>query len=74
MGKSNVNPGQYKTAGRERQGEDVTQEQHTQEYAQAKAEQRKAGRSKSTTNPIPGTAPVAKAGRTTSSKAKKKRR
>ena len=35
--KSNVNPDHYKTAGRERQGEDIAQEQHRQEYAQAKA-------------------------------------
>ena len=34
--KSNVNPNHYKTAGRERQGEDVLQELHKQKYAQAK--------------------------------------
>jgi hypothetical protein len=35
--KSNVNPDYYKTAGREPMGRDVVQEVHRQEYAQAKA-------------------------------------
>lgn len=67
--KSNVNPDHYKTAGRERQGEDIAQEQHRQEYAQAKAAQRKASRGKSTPNLIPGAPPIGKSG-----KAKKKKR
>lgn len=67
--KSNVNPDHYKTAGRERQGEDTAHEQNRQEYAQAKAVQRKASRGKSTPNLIPGAPPVTKAGKT-----KKKRR
>lgn len=58
--KSNVNPDHYKTAGRERQGEDIAQEQHRQEYAQAKAAQRKASRGKSAPNLIPGAAPMGK--------------
>jgi hypothetical protein len=59
--KSNVNPDHYKTAGRERQGEDIAQEQHRQKYAQAKAAQRKASRGKSAANLIPGAPPTAKA-------------
>lgn len=35
--KNNVNPDHYKTRGRERQGEDILQEVHKQEYAQAQA-------------------------------------
>lgn len=35
--KNNVNPNHYKVAGRDRQGEDVLQEVHKQEYAQAQA-------------------------------------
>lgn len=35
--KNNVNPDHYKTAGRERQGEDIVQEVHKQKYAQAQA-------------------------------------
>lgn len=61
--KSNVNPDHYKTAGRERQGEDIAQEQHRQEYAQAKAAQRKASRGKAAPKLIPGSAPTAKAGK-----------
>jgi hypothetical protein len=37
MGKNNVNPNYYKTRGRERQGEDIVQEVHKQQYAQAQA-------------------------------------
>jgi hypothetical protein len=37
MGKNNVNPDYYKTRGRERQGEDIVQEVHKQQYAQAQA-------------------------------------
>ncbi len=37
MGKNNVNPDYYKTKGRERQGEDIVQELHKQQYAQAQA-------------------------------------
>lgn len=33
--KSNVNPNHYKTRGRDRQGEDILQETHKQEYRQA---------------------------------------
>jgi hypothetical protein len=33
--KNNVNPDHYKTRGRERQGEDIVQEVHKQQYAQA---------------------------------------
>ena len=33
--KNNVNPDHYKTRGRERQGEDILQEVHKQQYAQA---------------------------------------
>ncbi len=32
---NNVNPGQYKEGGRERQGDDVLHEVHKQQYAQA---------------------------------------
>ena len=35
--KNNVNPNHYKTRGRERQGDDIVQEVHKQEYAQAQA-------------------------------------
>jgi hypothetical protein len=35
--KNNVNPNHYKTGGRDRQGEDILQEVHKQEYAQAQA-------------------------------------
>jgi hypothetical protein len=38
--KVNVNPDHYKTAGRERQGDDIVQEIHRQKFAQAKAETR----------------------------------
>ena len=37
MTKSNVNPDHYKTAGRERQGEDIVQEIHKQKFTQAEA-------------------------------------
>ena len=37
MTKSNVNPDHYKTAGRERQGEDIVQEIHKQNLTQAEA-------------------------------------
>ncbi len=33
--KNNVNPDHYKVAGRDRQGEDILQEVHKQQYAQA---------------------------------------
>jgi hypothetical protein len=33
--KNNVNPDYYKVAGRDRQGEDILQEVHKQQYAQA---------------------------------------
>ena len=33
MGKNNVNPGQYKVAGRERPGEDIVQDIHKQKLA-----------------------------------------
>jgi hypothetical protein len=36
-GKNNVNPGQYKVAGRERQGEDVVHEKQKQSMAQERA-------------------------------------
>jgi len=52
--KNNVNPDHYKTAGRERQGDDIVQEIHKQEYAQAEAARQNAD----TTNFIPGAAPV----------------
>jgi Family of unknown function (DUF6496) len=35
--KSNVNPGQYKVAGRERQGEDIVHEQHKARLTQSQA-------------------------------------
>ena len=35
MSKSNVNPGQYKVAGRERQGEDIAQIQNKQKLAES---------------------------------------
>jgi hypothetical protein len=37
MPKNNVNPDHYKVAGRERQGEDIVQEVHKQNYAQWRA-------------------------------------
>jgi hypothetical protein len=42
-GKNNVNPGQYKVAGRERQGEDIVHEQEKQSMGQ---EQARLGRQK----------------------------
>ena len=35
MGKSNVNPGHYKVAGRERQGEDILQTRHKEKYTRS---------------------------------------
>jgi hypothetical protein len=35
--KNNVNPNHYKTAGRERPGEDIVQEIHKQKYTQSEA-------------------------------------
>lgn len=35
--KNNVNPDYYKVAGRDRQGEDILQEVHKQQYTQAQA-------------------------------------
>ena len=55
MTKSNVNPDHYKTAGRERQGEDIVQEIHKQKFTQAEAA--RAGQPGSP-NFIPGGAPV----------------
>jgi hypothetical protein len=40
MSKSNVNPDHYKTAGRERQGEDILQVRHKQKRAQMLAQER----------------------------------
>lgn len=37
--KNNVNPDHYKTAGRERPGQDVVQEIHKQKYTQAQKRQ-----------------------------------
>ena len=56
MTKSNVNPNHYKTAGRERQGEDIVQEIHKQKLAQEEAAH--AGRQAGEQNFIPGAAPV----------------
>jgi hypothetical protein len=36
--KNNVNPGNYKIGGRDRQGEDILHEAYKQQYAQAQAE------------------------------------
>jgi hypothetical protein len=55
MTKSNVNPDHYKTAGRERQGEDIVQEIHKQKLTQADAA--RAGQPGSP-NFIPGAPPV----------------
>ena len=55
MGKLNVNPDHYKTAGRERQGDDVVQEIHKQKLTQSDAAH--AGQ-QSGANFIPGAAPV----------------
>ena len=55
MTKSNVNPNHYKTAGRERQGEDIVQEIHKQKLRQADAAH--AGRPDAS-NFIPGALPV----------------
>ncbi len=55
MTKSNVNPDHYKTAGRERQGEDIVQEIHKQKFTQAEAAR---GGQPGTPNFIPGAAPV----------------
>ena len=43
MSKSNVNPGLYKLAGRERQGEDIAQERHKQKHAESLARERTQG-------------------------------
>jgi hypothetical protein len=40
MGKSNVHPDHYKTAGRERQGEDVVQEVEKAKLAKTRARPR----------------------------------
>ncbi len=56
MTKSNVNPNHYKTAGRERQGEDIVQEIHKQKFAQEEAAH--AGRQPGNANFLPGAAPV----------------
>ena len=56
MTKSNVNPNHYKTAGRERQGEDIVQEIHKQEFAQEEAAH--AGQQLGNQNFIPGAAGV----------------
>jgi hypothetical protein len=40
MSKSNVNPNHYKVAGRERQGEDITQARHKQKHAESVVRQR----------------------------------
>ncbi len=37
--KNNVNPDHYKTAGRERPGQDIVQEIHKQKYTQAQKNQ-----------------------------------
>lgn len=58
MGKNNVNPDHYKTAGRERQGEDIVQEIHKQKYTQANAD---SFRKQRESNFIPGEAPVGEA-------------
>jgi len=55
MGKLNVNPDHYKTAGRERQGDDIVQEIHKQKLTQDSAAH--AGQS-GEPNFIPGAAPV----------------
>ena len=55
MTKSNVNPDHYKTAGRERQGEDIVQEIHKQKYTQAEDAP---GSQPGSQNFIPGAAPV----------------
>ena len=54
MTKSNVNPNHYKTAGRERQGEDIVQEIHKQKFAQEEAAH--AGQQPGKQNFIPGAA------------------
>jgi hypothetical protein len=54
--KSNVNPNHYKTRRPERQGDDIVQEIHKQDYAQANAASAKAG----IPNFLPGEAPVRK--------------
>ncbi len=59
MTKSNVNPDHYKTAGRERQGEDIVQEIHKQKFTQAEAAR---GGQPGTPNFIPGAAPVGESG------------
>ena len=56
--KNNVNPDHYKTAGRERQGDDIVQEIHKQEHTQAESARQNAG----TANFIPGAAPVGESG------------
>lgn len=55
MTKSNVNPNHYKTAGRERLGEDIVQEIHKQKLTQADAA---GGGQTGEQNFIPGAAPV----------------
>lgn len=55
MTKSNVNPDHYKTAGRERQGEDIVQEIHKQKFTHTEPE---GGRRQGQPNFIPGAAPV----------------
>ena len=55
MTKSNVNPDHYKTAGRERQGENIVQEDHKQKFTQSQTAH--AGQP-GAQNLIPGGAPV----------------
>jgi len=55
MGKLNVNPDHYKTAGRERQGDDIVQEIHKQKLTQSDAAH---PGQQSGANFIPGAAPV----------------
>lgn len=53
----NVNPGQYKTGGRERPGQDIVAEEHKQNYTQARAKVGKPTSGKSGPELIPGPPP-----------------
>jgi hypothetical protein len=56
---NNVNPGQYKVAGRERPGEDVLANAHKAELSQAQAQQKSTPR-QPPAQPQPRTGPSSK--------------
>jgi hypothetical protein len=51
--KINVNPDHYKTRGRERQGEDIVQEVHRQNFAEQRREARRQSRAQQQPGDVP---------------------